>query len=373
MKKTDKLFELIKSMSMAEKRYFKIFAGRHTIGQQNNYIKLFEILEQMDSFDGELLLQRLKESELPARHLSSDKNYLYNLILKGLSAFNASKTTSLRIKEKLHQVEILFDRGLYQHCLDLMKKAKVQARKYDLYPLLVEISLWQRKIWVQLGQLKEVNKGLEEVLGDLALMDNMHAFMNLYYQMKSLQQEIPKVRSEKQLARFKAFITHPFLEREDIPLSFQAKIHFWQIYAAYYYATEDRAAELDANRKLIAVMNEDENYLQEFPYEYVEVYSRILSLHMLSEDKLFYQEQAFFLSFPERIKKARRNVEARVVIDAKLIEFERDLKLGNWDAAGQGKEALTKATLSYKNQILKSQWIRFYYFTAFYHVALEDF
>ena len=42
------LFDLIKSMTMSEKRYFKIYSSKHTIGEKNEYIRLFDADEFTD-------------------------------------------------------------------------------------------------------------------------------------------------------------------------------------------------------------------------------------------------------------------------------------------------------------------------------------
>ena len=41
-KVSNHLFELIKSLNKSEKRYFKLFSSRHTIGEENGYLKLFD-------------------------------------------------------------------------------------------------------------------------------------------------------------------------------------------------------------------------------------------------------------------------------------------------------------------------------------------
>lgn len=46
MKKNSNAFILIKNLTMSEKRYFKIFSERHTIGEQNKYIALFDELDK---------------------------------------------------------------------------------------------------------------------------------------------------------------------------------------------------------------------------------------------------------------------------------------------------------------------------------------
>ena len=139
MKKADKLHELIRSMSMSEKRYFKLFAGRHTIGEENSYIRLFEALEEMPLYDRGQLVRRLESHGDDTRHLASDKNYLYNLILKGLAAYYSGSNTGKRTRESLNQAEILFERGMFIAGLEILDKVKKQAEHYELFPLLMEV------------------------------------------------------------------------------------------------------------------------------------------------------------------------------------------------------------------------------------------
>ena len=51
MNKSPALFQLIKSLKQAEKRYFKIFAAKNTKGNDNNYLKLFEAIEKEKIYD----------------------------------------------------------------------------------------------------------------------------------------------------------------------------------------------------------------------------------------------------------------------------------------------------------------------------------
>ena len=39
------LYKLIKSLTKTEKRYFSKFAEKHVIGDQNNYYKLFKVID----------------------------------------------------------------------------------------------------------------------------------------------------------------------------------------------------------------------------------------------------------------------------------------------------------------------------------------
>ena len=335
MKKGDKVFELVQSMSMAEKRYFKIFANRHTIGEQNNYITLFDLIEGMDTADTRSLAVQLEEHGISAKHISSDKNYLYNLILRGLSSFYAGKTVSLKIKEQLHQVEILYDRGLYDHCLNILKKAKTQAQKYQLYPLLIDISTWAQKSLNQLGKTTKAAKSLNETMAYMADMDNTNAFLLLFYRMLDLEKKIPQARTPKEFEELEAFISHPFMQKESIPRSFQAKLYYWWIYAKYYFCINDKDNELVANEHVLSLMDVQDGFLEEFPEDYLEVYARVLNLKTGLKDEIFYPALKYFRSFPDRLKKSRRSLEGRVQILSYKIELYRLLTQRRYDEAAQ--------------------------------------
>ena len=340
MKKADKLHELIRSMSMSEKRYFKLYASRHTIGEKNNYTTLFDLLEGMEAYDPDQLAESLRRQGTGIKHLSSDKNYLYHLILKGLSAFHSGKTASLEIKELLHQVEILYMRGLYEHCGPVLLKAYRKAEQYDLYPLLLEIAGWQRKMLRIEGDLAGVKDSLNDSMNHMALLDNLNAYMKLYYQVSELRKGMDKARTAEERSRFDDFIAHPFLEDETIALSHLARIFFWRSHCAYHYVVDRPIDELHANEKLLALMEEDPDYAEEYPEEYISVYSRILNLRRNGPDEGFYETLQFFRAFPGRLKKARRKIEARVGILSHQTEMRHLLEKGRFEAARELLPAL---------------------------------
>ena len=56
------LFELIKSLSKSEKRYFKLLSSRHTIGDENNYVKLFDFIDKQTTYDEGVIFKEFKKS-----------------------------------------------------------------------------------------------------------------------------------------------------------------------------------------------------------------------------------------------------------------------------------------------------------------------
>ena len=373
MKKGDKVFELVKSMSMAEKRYFKIFANRHTIGTQNNYIKLFDLIEEMDTADSVLLADNLEAHGISAKHLSSDKNYLYKLILRGLSSFYAGKTISLKIKEQLHQVEILYERSLYDHSLTILRKAKKQAQKYDLYSLLIEISNWEQKSLNQLGKTEKAVEALAGKMEYMANMDNMNAFLGLFYQMLLLEKKIPWARNSDEFAELDRFMSHPFLQDESIPRSFQAKLYYWWIYAKYYFCINDKKQELVANEHVLSLMDIQDSFIEEFPDDYLEVYARILTLKSDLPDKVFDHALNHFNTFPERIKKSRKSLENRVFVLTAKIKLHRLVIQRRFQEAVELLAEIKTIVKKYDDRILTGEKLHFRYLFAYTLMAVGDY
>jgi len=118
------IFKVIKSMTMNEKRYFKIFCKQHTLGSQNKYVLLFDLIDNLKDFDEKHIKEELKKNDYSNKYFSSDINYLMRILLKSLNEFHSEKTCDLKIKQNLISIEILFYKGLYEECLHLITKTK---------------------------------------------------------------------------------------------------------------------------------------------------------------------------------------------------------------------------------------------------------
>src|SRR5438105_3470146 len=106
----DHLFSLITSLSPSEKRYFSIYAARHTVGKQNNSARMFKKLEALKVYDEKKFLEKNKKEGF-ARHYRFNKHFLYKLILQSLHAFHAGKTGEAEVREQLHYIDILTEKG----------------------------------------------------------------------------------------------------------------------------------------------------------------------------------------------------------------------------------------------------------------------
>ena len=84
--KSEQLFRLIKSLSKAEKKAFKLFASRYgnnTDGEGKIFINLFDCIEQQTTYNEEEILRKIEK--LKPAQMSNMKAHLYQQILKCLS------------------------------------------------------------------------------------------------------------------------------------------------------------------------------------------------------------------------------------------------------------------------------------------------
>ena len=140
MVKTE-LYDLIQSMTMSEKRYFKIFSSKHVIGGKNDYVQLFDILDSMSVYDETDL-----KNQPFVKNLSAEKNYLKKLVLKSLVSFNAKLNTKVKVLGMIQNAEVLYHKGLYSQAekqcrkaIDLADESELFTHKIVALELLIEL------------------------------------------------------------------------------------------------------------------------------------------------------------------------------------------------------------------------------------------
>jgi len=77
----DNLFQLIKSLSKNEKRYFRLSASTHK--RRTQHLQLFSILDRQQEYDEAAVREFFREQGF-TEQLHVARNYLYRMILRSL-------------------------------------------------------------------------------------------------------------------------------------------------------------------------------------------------------------------------------------------------------------------------------------------------
>jgi len=209
--KKDILFDLITSLTKAEKRNFRIYSKK--IAQQGEvlFLQLFDYLEKQAAFDLATLLKNqphLKKSQIP-----NLKRNLYQHILSSLRLLYSNKKIDLKIREFLDDAEILYSKGLYLQALKILGRAKKIATKNHQNILLLEIITFESRI------------------------ESRHITRSSTERMTELMQESAKtnqmIRQASQLANLKLYLQRYFINhgplknakaQQELQIVFQQKI-----------------------------------------------------------------------------------------------------------------------------------------------------
>lgn len=261
MKPKDDLFLLIKSLSKTEKGYFNKFAQMHGGTKEGNYLKLFHIIDGMESYDESVLKETIKGTGM-AKHLSVSKNYLFKFILRSLSSFHRDNIPELQIYHQLAEERVLRARRLPVNQEHQLRKAEGIALQYgesQFLPLIQwiqfdrnlrknfddyndeEYEAW-RKDFLTLGEHQ-----LEEIQMAVYMMDLLRSRSNYAQYTKQLEETVQQ----------------PLMQTVPAHLSVKSQLSYWGIWDRYFQMKGDMT-------NYIRVTKASVQLIMEQPQEYRE-------------------------------------------------------------------------------------------------------
>lgn len=322
MKQNSAAFNLIHNLTMSEKRYFKIFSERHTIGEQNKYVALFDILDRMNQEDDDKIKDYLYKLKINPQFLSADRNYLYHLILKSLNDFHDSKTLNLEIKELLLSIEILFQKGMYAECLKLISRAESQALECENYALMIDILTWKKKCAGYSIGLKAANEINQQIEVFLQLLNDLKQITNLYYKSYFIQLKAEGVFTKAHQSQMNKLLEHPIIKDEEKIETFTGRVFHAIIKANFYLVHGDKKREAHTIWKLIQMIENSKTYGLENPLDFVSIYSRLIAIQKNGDKKAFFDSIQKLKAFGELKHIRKELVQQRIFMHCNTHELE---------------------------------------------------
>lgn len=278
MQSSDSLFVLVKSLTPSEKRYFKVFADRHSKGDGNKYLLLFEAIARQKSYNESKLLKKLGYGKNPNR-LAVAKNYLYQLILRSLRDYHANKTVEAELSEMLQYIKILFDRRLLKESRKLLHKAAKLAEDAERFDYLLMIRNWERR-FVSLGFHEEgyttaiidIRQKLKSIYQILQLEND---YINLYADVLVAAKQKGMIRSSEGSDKLKEMLQSPLLNSIDTATTLKAKVFYYSVYAEYYSANQDYEKLYEYVKKRLSLYLDHPKFAEAYQTNYMVVLSAV--------------------------------------------------------------------------------------------------
>lgn len=277
MKSTDDLYQLVHSLTPAEKRYVKVFASKHLIGSNNNYLRLFDSLAAMEEYDEEELKRKFKGKSF-IKHLPSEKNYLHKFILKSMRSYHAESSVDTLLKELLVDAKYLSEKRLYLQCEKVLDKAKKIAALHNKYHVLLEILLMERVMIVE-HHTRDVKEKINKVDNEtLDIIQQLSAFYQLFILRDSifvLTRGKYHLREPDLAKETEDIMDHPLLQELGIDFNQQWIYYFTH---AVYSIFNGRYQEADKwYNHLIDLWEKHPHRIKEEGYQYKKILSNYLS------------------------------------------------------------------------------------------------
>ena len=234
--KREGVFDLVKLMSKAEKRNFKLYATRLEGNEDAKFLRLFDALDSMEAYNEERTLELCPN--ITKQQLPNLKAHLYKQILTSLRMLNVQHSAELQIREQIDFVKILFDKGLYAEAQKLLSRCESKARELEQWSALLDIVDLKRQLKV-LSYSSEMNQVATKTARDSSeistMVNNIAQLSLLSVQCYALHQNIGFARSQKDLDRLQNFFKPKIDSYDEASLNFTEKFYFYQCKAWYYY------------------------------------------------------------------------------------------------------------------------------------------
>ena len=238
--KTDDLIQLIKSLTRAEKRHFRLFVRRNQASDNILFLQLFDVLDKSKDYDEDLIFKKLPA--VKKRQLSNLKAHLYKQLLVSLRLLNRNHIEDIQIRERIDYARVLYNKGLYRQSLDMLEKVKNKTRQGRYYILNLEILEFEKYIEGQYitrsieGRAEELAAETKELY---QMISNANDFSNLSLQLYGLYLRVGHVRNEKDYYFVKEFFQSNLPRINYDELHFFGKIYYCQAHLWYYHITQD--------------------------------------------------------------------------------------------------------------------------------------
>lgn len=378
-KSSDNLYRLVKSMSKAEKRYFKVFSSRHIIGDSNNYQLLFTAIDAMNEYDEEKLLKKLKGKTLVSR-FSISKNRLYNALLKSLDSFHSNSSVNAQLQRQLHAIEILYNKSLYDQCMKLLQSAEKMAVKHEKLTILAEIHRWEKRILEKDNYegVTEQNRLEKIIREDQALTNKLQSFNELWNLKSKIFTQLykhGKVRSESETQELKKIIDEAAAMFKGKPEGTENIYMLNHLYSAYYFSLADYGQCYPYLLENLKLIDKKSHLFIEEPNVYLSVLTNAIYVGMRlgkwteaksHMDKLNKLPQKLALQLNE-------DLEFRLFSLTKSTELTLYTQSGDFERGLELVPSIEVGLLKYDDMLSSVRKAHFYFNLAVVHFGLENY
>lgn len=366
MKPSNELFDLIKSLTKSEKRFFKLQSALQS--GDKNYVRLFDLVDKMGEYDEELVKRTFKGEKF-IKHLPSEKNHLYKLILKALRSYYGETSVSSMLKQEIKNIEILYNKSLFEECSKFMERAKKLAIKYEKFYYLFELINWEKTLLEESfedGRFIDLDKLIEEEKDVLERLRNLAEYHVLYSKINYVFRSGGYSRTDENIKIIEEIVNHPLIKGKNTALSKRAATICYYTQGFCSMANGDPKTALEKFLKVKQILDDASLIRADLAKRYLRTLTNIITCltdlgqidearKMISLMRTLKDDQSFV--FPD--------LETTIFKNTGLSELELYHFTGHFTRGLQDVEEIIKSLPNYEGKLHKEHELAFFYQFAY--------
>ena len=291
MNNDDKIIQLIVSLSKAEKRNFKMFIRRNNRNREDlKQTILFDIIERFGEFHPAAIKREL--SGLSKKNLTELSALLYRNILKSLRILHSGEA-EYRIRETIDHAQLLYQRGLFVNSLELLDKAKQEAKQAQKYFLVYEIIDFEKKIesrHVTSSHQQRANELTEDAIQVRSILEAEGYWTELSLKLYDFYLKSGHTRSSAENAVLQKLF---FENRPHLPAiastNFYEQLYKCQSHVWYYYILQEFPIAYKYTVAWINLFNDHPGFLHTERFHLLKGFHNCLSVLYFCQDTRRFQ------------------------------------------------------------------------------------
>lgn len=375
MKPSTELHDLIKSLSKSEKRYFKLMSSLQE--GDKNYIRLFDYLESQDVYNEEAVKAEFKK-ETFIKHLPSEKNHLYSLILKSLRGFHADKSAASQLQEHLRNIELLYNKALYKECNKIIRKAKKLAYDYEKFYYLLDIINWEKMLVEEEYQQgvfeKDMIKLVDEESACLEKLRNLAEYQILYSKINYAFRKGGFTRNKEEQKIVEEISNYHLIKGKNTAQSKKAATACYFI-KGLCALTERNFTECEVNfKKVIAIFESNPPVMEELPKRFLRALSNLLTVYLnTAKYEKYIATLNTIKSLKEHVMFSSTDVQVKLTTSACIAELILYQTITDIEKGQMVVDEIVKNIDSFKDKINKEEEVTIYYNIAQFYFMCADY
>ncbi len=374
MKPSNELSDLIKSLTKSEKRFFKLQSALQS--GDKNYVKLFDLVDKMDEYDEEIVKSHFKGEKF-IKHLPSEKNHLYKLILKSLRSYYSETSISSMLKQEIKNIEILYNKALFDECNKFLDRAKKMALKYEKFYYLYELINWEKTLLEESyedGLFKDLDKLIEEEKDVLEKLRNLAEYHVLYSKINYVFRSGGYARTEENKRIIDEIVNHQLIKGKNTALSRRAATICYYTQGFCNMANGDQGTALIKFKRVMEILDENTHLRADLSKRYVRTIANVITcLIDLGEHEEAQMTIKTMRNFKDEEGFNYPDVQTSIFKSAGLAELEICHFTGDFDKAIKDSEEIMRGLTEHEGKLHKEQELIFFYQFAFAYFGAEQY